>query len=118
MTQHLTPQQLESFRERLEMERAASEAAMVRSADDLRPIEASGSSIGRVTRIDAIQMQAMSQLSRSQLELRVQMIQNALAAVAEGTYGTCRGCNGPIALRRLEAIPEAPFCIACQESFE
>ncbi|HVS31581.1 MAG TPA: TraR/DksA C4-type zinc finger protein, partial [Thermoanaerobaculia bacterium] len=74
--------------------------------------------IGRLSRMDAIQVQAMSQMSRRQLDVRLQQIDASLAALEAGTYGLCRHCKEPIALTRLEALPEAPFCIDCQEGFE
>ncbi|MQA77914.1 MAG: hypothetical protein GEV10_05440 [Streptosporangiales bacterium] len=39
----------------------------------------------------------------------------ALARIDEGHYGTCEDCAGPIALERLEVIPHARFCPACQQ---
>lgn len=37
----------------------------------------------------------------------------ARARLAEGTYGTCEVCGGPIAPARLEARPTARTCITC-----
>ena len=68
--------------------------------------------------MDAIQVQAMSEMSRRQLEIRLQQIDAALAALDAGTYGLCRQCKEPLAMARLEALPEAPFCLECQVSFE
>jgi DnaK suppressor protein len=42
----------------------------------------------------------------------------AIGRVDEGTYGICVDCEEPIASRRLEAVPWACRCRACQESFE
>ena len=39
--------------------------------------------------------------------------EHALGKLAEGTYGTCERCGEPIAEARLEAMPEARFCISC-----
>ncbi|HSL83211.1 MAG TPA: TraR/DksA C4-type zinc finger protein [Thermoanaerobaculia bacterium] len=114
----LTDPQIESFRQRLLAAKAAAEALLARTAEDSRPIEASGSAIGRLTRMDAIQVQAMGQMSRAQLEVRLRQIDAALDSIAAGTYGLCRQCKGPIARQRLEALPEAPFCLDCQERFE
>lgn len=114
----LTPQQLDDFRERLLDAKASAEALLGRTATDAQPVEASGSTIGRLSRIDAIQMQAMSDMSRRQLEIRLQQIQGALAALDAGKYGICRHCKEAIRLQRLEALPEAPFCMECQEEFE
>lgn len=115
---HLTQQQLEDFRRRLQASKEAADALLESSASGSRPVERSGSAIGRLTRMDAIQVQAMEQMSRRQLEVRRQQVEAALRSFEEGTYGLCRSCKGPIALPRLEALPEAPFCMACQERFE
>lgn len=114
----LDEEQLHRFRERLLAAKETAEALLSQSAKESRPVEASGSSIGRLTRIDAIQMQGMTQMSEGQLRIRLQQIEVALGAMEEGTYGACRYCKGPIGLPRLEAMPEAPFCMDCQESFE
>jgi len=37
----------------------------------------------------------------------------ALGRIAEGCYGTCSACGGPLGLQRLRAIPEARFCLGC-----
>lgn len=115
---HLTPQQLTDFRQRLLAAKASAEELLGQTAGDNRPVEASGSTIGRLSRMDAIQVQAMSQMSRRQLDIRLQQIGAALAALDAGNYGVCRSCKEPINLPRLEALPEAPFCVDCQEGFE
>jgi RNA polymerase-binding protein DksA len=40
-------------------------------------------------------------------------VEAALAALDDGTYGTCRSCGQPIPAGRLEAIPWATLCIDC-----
>lgn len=39
----------------------------------------------------------------------------ALLRMAEGTYGTCKRCAGSISLERLQAVPQTPFCLPCQQ---
>jgi DnaK suppressor protein len=114
---HLTQEQLAAFRERLLEAKESIEKLLAGSAGE-RPIETSGSTIGRLTRMDAMQMQAMAQMSRRQLDVRLQQIAQALAALERGTYGVCRLCKEPIGVTRLEALPEAPFCVFCQEGIE
>ena len=41
-------------------------------------------------------------------------IDEALARIDEGTFGTCTRCGNPIAEERLEAMPYATKCIACK----
>lgn len=113
----LTQQQSEKFRERLLTAKDSIEEALRQSAGE-RPVERSGSTIGRLSRMDALQVQAMAQMGRRQLEIRLRRIEAALAAMDAGTYGICRECKEPVSLNRLEALPEAPFCVPCQESFE
>ncbi|MEN9436652.1 MAG: hypothetical protein RIR09_1307 [Pseudomonadota bacterium] len=45
-------------------------------------------------------------------------IDAALARITAGTYGACTDCTRPIALARLDATPEAPRCIDCQQKAE
>ena len=48
---------------------------------------------------------------RVQLELAE--IDAALLRIAEGRYGACLNCGGPMGLQRLRAFPEARYCVAC-----
>ncbi len=43
----------------------------------------------------------------------IEQIKQALARIADGSYGTCSKCGGEIAPKRLEALPTATECIAC-----
>ncbi len=45
-------------------------------------------------------------------------IDEALARIEEGSFGTCEGCEEPIEPRRLEARPVSTMCIACKEKQE
>jgi RNA polymerase-binding transcription factor DksA len=48
----------------------------------------------------------------------LEAVRAALGRLDEGTYGTCRDCNGAIEAGRLEALPYADRCLACQARFE
>jgi DnaK suppressor protein len=113
----LTPEQVDAFRARLVELKATIQEALEQSAGE-RPVERSGSAIGRLSRMDAMQVQEMAQMGRRQLDVRLKRIDASLQAIERGKFGVCRECKGPIDLRRLEALPEAPFCLPCQESFE
>lgn len=45
-------------------------------------------------------------------------IDEALARIEEGTFGTCKECEEPIEPRRLEARPVSTLCISCKEKEE
>nr|WP_293269317.1 TraR/DksA C4-type zinc finger protein [Nannocystis sp.] len=63
-------------------------------------------------------MQAFSFRLRGREKFLMDKIQLALRKIDEGTYGTCEECEEMIALKRLQARPEAPLCIQCKEAQE
>ncbi|HET9000411.1 MAG TPA: TraR/DksA C4-type zinc finger protein [bacterium] len=48
----------------------------------------------------------------------LEMVEEALQRVRDGTYGVCDGCGKPIDGNRLRAIPYARLCITCKEREE
>jgi DnaK suppressor protein len=46
------------------------------------------------------------------------LVEEALARLESGDYGICLRCEGPISLKRLNAIPWARHCIACEEHID
>ncbi len=114
----LTQDQLDEIRERLVATKRAADAVMSHSAAGVTGVEVSGSAIGRLTRMDAIALQAMSKMNRAQLSIRLQQIDAALRALDAGRYGLCNRCKQPIEPQRLDALPEAPLCLSCQEAVE
>ena len=45
-------------------------------------------------------------------------VDEALDRIEDGTFGICEECGEPIALKRLEVIPNARYCITCKEELE
>lgn len=43
------------------------------------------------------------------------LVDQALARMDQGTYGSCTHCGQRIGAQRLEAVPWAKYCIDCQE---
>ena len=75
-------------------------------------------SVGRVSRIDAIQQQQMAIASQQQASTQLRKVEQALQRIDAGDYGACLECGEAIALARLEAQPEAELCIGCQQACE
>ena len=48
----------------------------------------------------------------------LQMVNEALNRVEDGTFGVCVSCDNEIQQKRLEAVPWARHCISCQERQE
>lgn len=69
--------------------------------------------IGRLSRLDAMQMQEVAKAAQRRREDRVTALQNALDRIDSGRFGQCELCKEWIALARLEAQPEATRCGNC-----
>lgn len=54
----------------------------------------------------------------SQDRSRLRLIQRALERINDGSFGICAECEGPIGLKRLQALPWVSRCIQCQEQTE
>lgn len=56
--------------------------------------------------------------SPTELSPRVAAIHQAIVRLEAGTYGTCARCAGAIGDERLEAKPDAVYCLRCQRAVE
>ena len=74
--------------------------------------------VGRVSRMDALQGQAMSRASQQRRQQALRAIGAALARIDAGDYGHCAACGEPIDRRRLAHEPATPLCIDCAHAAE
>ncbi|MBO6893174.1 MAG: TraR/DksA C4-type zinc finger protein [Roseibium sp.] len=72
-------------------------------------------SVGRLSRMDALQGQAMAQASERQRRADIQRIEAALRRIEDGEFGYCVECGEEIAPKRLEVDSAAAFCINCAQ---
>lgn len=113
----MTPEKLEQARLRLEARARDIQKAFERSKDQTTKV-APDSAIGRLTRVDALQAGYVSDELRRQMTAELARIERALRQIEEGTYGVCRRCEEPLSDARLEARPDAAFCVPCAEQAE
>ena len=81
-------------------------------------VELDQSKVGRLSRMDALQAQAMAQASGQRRAAMLRNIEAALNRIDEGDYGLCRDCDEPINPKRLEFDPTALRCIDCESKRE
>jgi RNA polymerase-binding protein DksA len=55
----------------------------------------------------------LARISADRAQEALDDIESALERLAEGRYGICAACGGAIPFERLEAVPQARFCISC-----
>lgn len=81
-------------------------------------VELDQARVGRLSRMDAMQQQAMSQAASHLAELERQRIQAALERLRKEEYGYCVICGDEIAEGRLRFDPSVPTCITCAKAAE
>lgn len=107
------PGSLDAYRNALEAERERLLAALA-DAEVLAP--------GQITY--GSQAAAASHVFEQQRDLALRdhdrqllvAVEEALARMDAGAYGTCTSCGNAIAAARLEALPSAALCIECQRT--
>lgn len=104
--------QQEKYRGRLELLRAEIQADLKVSKEASEIVELD-TSIGRLSRMDAMQNQQMALELRRRQEQQLQRIANALKRMDKGTYGLCGKCKQPISEDRLEVSPDVVMCVRC-----
>ncbi|HSP57971.1 MAG TPA: TraR/DksA C4-type zinc finger protein, partial [Halomonas sp.] len=73
------------------------------------------SSVGRLSRMDALQGQAMAKAEEDRRQLAIRRIDAALVRLERGEFGECIECGEWIAVKRLEWDPTVLKCIDCAE---
>jgi DnaK suppressor protein len=117
MTRELEDEETRALRADLEALRDQLCGFLEVSRDGSRPVELE-ESIGRLSRMDALQQQSMAKANRTAAEQRLERVEAALRRVAADEYGPCLRCDEPVGFQRLKAQPEAVLCIACQSRRE
>ncbi|GAB4363591.1 MAG: hypothetical protein Kow00114_19720 [Kiloniellaceae bacterium] len=101
------------FRDRLVARRRELLEWAARSADSRKPVELDQTRVGRLSRMDALQNQAMSLDAERRRKAELLRIEASLKRIEDGDYGYCVACGEQIPLRRLELDPTLPTCVAC-----
>ena len=81
-------------------------------------VELDQSKVGRLSRMDALQAQAMAKASGERREQMLRKIEAALKRIDDDEYGYCRECDEPINPKRLEFDPTSVLCIDCASKLE
>ena len=69
--------------------------------------------VGRLSRMDALQQQAMDKAIEARRQTDLKRIDAALRRLAHGEYGYCLRCGEDIAEQRLALDPTATICTGC-----
>ena len=84
--------------------------------ESTKAVELDQSRMGRLSRMDAMQSQAMAVESKRRREIQLQRIEAALKRIENKNYGLCVNCEDEINIERLEFDPTTFLCIECAEN--
>lgn len=113
LEQPMTDAELAAYQARLESLLTELHAHSASGAEDRRTVELDQQSVGRLSRMDALQRQAMAKATEARRAGLEKRIRAALARIAAGEFGYCGDCGDEIAQRRLDLDPTVPTCISC-----
>ena len=83
------------------------------TTEDHRTVELDQATQGRLSRMDAMQVQEMALEQERRREIEIKKINAALTRIAKGEYGFCLKCGKVISSKRLQFDPSAPLCVDC-----
>ena len=88
------------------------------AVDEVAPVELDQARVGRLSRMDSLQQQAMQLELDRRRDIRLKRIEGAFARIEKGAYGQCAKCGETLDKKRLEFDPTVFFCVACAEKAE
>jgi len=111
----MTPGDVEKFRERLLRLKVDLEASAEMTREDAKPVELDQASVGRLSRMDAMQVQEMAQETARRRREQLARIEGAMRRIESGEFGLCFVCGEEIDPRRLDLDPTTTRCVECME---
>lgn len=109
----LDEKEVECFRKKLLENRKILMTAIEGETESSKTVELDQSTMGRLSRMDALQGQAMSEETKSRHQDGLRKITAALSRIESGDYGYCLECDELISTARLEVDPAISLCINC-----
>ena len=104
---------IEIAKQRLEAKRAELENLSEISKEARDTVELDQQAVGRLSRMDAMQQQAMAEAQERTRQLDLQRIEMAYRRIKDGDYGYCTECDDEIPDGRLAIDPMAERCVKC-----
>ncbi|MFP3980761.1 MAG: TraR/DksA family transcriptional regulator [Desulfobacterales bacterium] len=106
------------FKKRLEERLAEIDKDLAGGRQSAAPVELDQARVGRVSRMDAMQQQAMAQAAQRSAKTEKMRVYKALDRIRSGDFGYCMNCDEEIAEKRLRFDPSVLFCVECARAAE
>jgi DnaK suppressor protein len=106
------------FRQMIESRIAELKDEAESSRESTATVELDQTRQGRLSRMDALQGQAMAQAAAQRRQVTIQRLQGALRRIEQGLFGECNECGETITEARLKADPATTLCLNCASARE
>jgi len=70
-------------------------------------------SLGRITRMDAINNKSVAEAALRTARRKLSKLQHALSKIDSAEFGICSVCKRPIQPKRIMLMPESSRCVRC-----
>jgi len=114
----LKPKQKQELLSLLQFNKAKLEQQLRDSESATGVVILDQSSVGRVSRVDALQQQSMAVSTRTKAKASLRKVLKALKRLNTEDFGYCGQCDEPIELNRLKVQPQANHCLKCQDQLD
>lgn len=116
MSQELSKQDLRQFKTQLFKRKKELTDLSHSTTENRKAVSLDQQKIGRISRIDAIQQQAMAKGIEHRRHTELNRIEQAIERLKNGEYGYCLRCDELIDKKRLIHDPSLPLCINCAKN--
>ena len=103
----------DKFRTLLEIRKAELTASIENATESAAPVELDQQVQGRLSRMDAMQGQAMAQATIERRRIEIAQIDAAFKRMEKDEFGYCVECGEDIAPKRLALSPAIARCVEC-----
>ena len=103
---------MEEIQQRIEQEIIKTEKLILEYKEMTKPVEPD-CAIGRISRMDAINNQSVTQASLRLAEDKLKKLNIVLSKIGDKDFGLCMKCRQSIPLARILFRPESMFCVNC-----
>lgn len=114
----MNPDKSKRFRALIEKRLSELTAVDASKRSEARPVELDQTRVGRLSRQDALQSQALSVAALQRNRTEIGRLRQALIRIDDGEYGWCEECGEEIPDARLEIDPAADYCVVCAQRRE
>ena len=108
----MTENELKGVRDKINEEIIKTELLIKEYKEGAKPV-APENSIGRISRMDAINNKSITEAALQNAELKLSRLKNMLPRVGTEDFGKCAKCKCEIPIMRILLMPQSRFCVNC-----